>query len=303
MIKKISLAIILALSHIAICNAGQQIHTQDIAPGTTFYGFFNGDGSALTNISGSAACSPGAGAGSVVCQGVGNSAAGVRAFAGGGSNNVADGDYSHAVGQSAKSDLQGCFVWNDAGIGVQPKDCRGVPLSYNIYARNGAYFDTSITTFTGNVYVAGKLNVVGANSSTYTYILGEAASRTVLGQCMVGSTVTLSVANTALEVDLIADAFSGTTQEYAVSFLVNGAFVEGMSTTRAPVVQSNPSQSSCKSVRFTFRVPPQGAGNVSMCLTAASSGGSPLIITGSTQNCAYIGAFTSRSVFGFKEVH
>jgi hypothetical protein len=191
MYKPIAIAIIFLATFV---QAGTTIGTQDIAQGTTFYGVFNGDGAGLTNVSGSAVCTNGSGMDSVQCDGVGNDASGFRAVAIGGVSNVASMQYSWAIGQNAQADQPGCYIWNDSGIGVQT--CRGVDLSYNVYTKNGAYFDTAYSTFTGNVsagsFVGSGANLTGTVVSSQTVVTGSRALATVY-QNLTGRTLLVLV--------------------------------------------------------------------------------------------------------------
>lgn len=64
---------------------------------------FFGDGSALTNIPNMSPCDVGAGTASVLCEGVTNSATGLRSTVSGGSSNIAGGDHSVVAGGASNS--------------------------------------------------------------------------------------------------------------------------------------------------------------------------------------------------------
>lgn len=71
---------------------------------------FSGDGSALTSVPNTSPCAPGAGTNSMLCQGVSNTAAGIRATASGGASNAAGGDNSVVAGGASNSTGAGYAV-------------------------------------------------------------------------------------------------------------------------------------------------------------------------------------------------
>ena len=138
--------------------------------------------------------------------------------------------------------------------------------------------------------------------SSFTYLPGGVVTGGSLGPCLANSTVTLTTGNYPLEIIFSGSVSNNSTQESALSFLVNGAFISPLTGTIA-VITPSPLSTQCQNASFKYQIPAQGAGSHSICLTAATNSGVNLTITGRSTPCPYQSTWNTASQFGFREVH
>lgn len=138
-------------------------------------------------------------------------------------------------------------------------------------------------------------------SSTFTYLPGGITTQGSLGVCFANSTVTMTTENFPLEIIFSGSVSNNSTQESAMSFLVDGAFIAPLTATIA-VITPSPLSTQCQNASFKYQIPSQGAGSHSVCLTAATNSGVNLTITGRSTKCPYQSTWNTASQFGFKEV-
>ena len=145
-------------------------------------------------------------------------------------------------------------------------------------------------------------NGISVAASSFTNVPGGDFSNTTLGPCVTGSTVAINSGGGDLEISMVGSAHLQTaTQEFAVGFLLDGAFVSPLSATRALQTHNSVSQSDSRNISFNFRVKGVAAGAHNACLTVAAQSASVRVV-GTSQSLGYTGAYSGMAQFGIEEI-
>lgn len=142
----------------------------------------------------------------------------------------------------------------------------------------------------------------GVKASTWVYLNGGIFTQSAFGSCLSGSTVTVTTGGSAdIEVWFNGTVSNNSTQESALSFLMDGAFLSPMTASIAAAAPS-PLSSQCQNAFFKIRFVAPSGGSHSFCLTGRTQGGVNYTVTGKTTVCPYASQNNTLSQFGVTEL-
>lgn len=192
------------------------------------------------------------------------------------------------------------YCWEGLGCQFAPvSGSMGDVIAANSNSFNGAGTNQ---TFGSSITING--GVFGTiNQSTWVWLNGGIFTQAVFSACLTGSSVTLRTDGvTPIEVWFNGTTSNNSTQESALSFLIDGGYMSPLNSTTGMTAPS-PLSTQCQSSYFRAVFTSPSAGDHTFCLTGRTQGGVNYTVTGLTTKCPYASQNNTASQFGVRLAH